>query len=222
MINHLKHHERKEVHLMAIINEIKCARCDRKYSGVRSRCPYCGARRIGRGKYSEDSDNAKGKMLISVLILAVFTVAAGILLFTTPAEADDTDSDNGLGIDLNEEGNESMQGLHPEPSPTPTPTPEPTIAPQNIESIEIWVPNSHKVEDFTLSVGQAIELTAKIEPVSVENDYEPDWEISSEHGNVFEFAPVVGGIRLVATEAGHGKLIVTAGDKSAETWVRVN
>ena len=66
---------------MSIIAEVKCARCDRKYSGVRSRCPYCGARRIGRGKYSEEADDSRGKMLIGILIMAVLVVAAGVLLY---------------------------------------------------------------------------------------------------------------------------------------------
>jgi len=121
---------------MAIVNEIKCARCDRKYSGVRSRCPYCGARRIGRGKYSEDSDNAKGKMLISVLIMAVFTVGAAILLFTTPVEAEAQHPPEEPGINSPEDDINSEQGLHPEPSPDPTPTPTPIMR-LDINSIHV-------------------------------------------------------------------------------------
>ena len=210
---------------MAIVNEIKCARCDRKYSGVRSRCPYCGARRIGRGKYSEDSDNAKGKMLLSVIIMAVFTVAAGVLLFTTDVDAgnpipEDTPDPSSLEDDINT--------LFPIETPTPTPPPEPSpVAPPAVQSIEIWVaPRSHKVEDFTLSrVGDTIDLTAIVDPVSMQDSVDIEWEVrklNEEHPDVFEFAHVPGGIRILALASGSAKLVVTAGDKSAETFVRVN
>jgi len=209
---------------VAIVNEIKCARCDRKYSGVRSRCPYCGARRIGRGKYSEDSDNAKGKMLISVIILAVFTVAAGVLLFTT-----DADPANSAAIESPDLSNleDDITSLPPIETPTPTPSPTPApVAPPEVQSVEIWVPRSHRVEDFTLRrVGDTIDLTAIIEPVSMQDSVDIEWEVrkvNEDHDDVFEFAHVPGGIRILALASGSAKLVVTAGDKTAETWVRVN
>ena len=99
---------------MSIIPEVKCARCDRSYSGVRSRCPYCGARRIGGGKYSEEGDNSKGKMIIGVLILAVLVVAAGVLLFTTP-RSDDIDDPI---VEMSEDETESPAELPDEGSNT--------------------------------------------------------------------------------------------------------
>jgi len=207
---------------MAVINEIKCARCDRKYSGVRSRCPYCGARRIGRGKYSEDSENAKGKMLIGVLILAVFLVGASILLFTTPAD-DDGDNDT-IAADA-EEDEEAGQHLELPPEPTPSPTPEPTpVAPPNVESIAIWVaPNSHDTRgDITISNGSTIDLTAKLEPVGIEESVTVEWWIDPDDSNVFEFEEVVGGIRVSAHNTGSAKLYAAAGDTEIFTWIRVN
>ena len=112
---------------MSIVSEIKCARCDRKYSGVRSRCPYCGARRIGRGKYSEDSDNSKGKMLISVLVLGVCVIAAGFLLFTTPVDAGsdvkDTPNTSQTPVIPDESDNVSLENTN-----TPPPSPPPTVS----------------------------------------------------------------------------------------------
>ena len=202
---------------MALINEIKCARCDRKYSGVRSRCPYCGARRIGRGKYSEDSDNAKGKMLISVLIMAVFTVAAGILLFTTPVDADAQNPADDPGFSTPEDDINSEHSLVPEPTPSPTPEPpDEPIAPLEVTSIAITY-GGNRIEDFTQPKGVPIELGVRIEPVGI--DVEVVWESTDEE--VFEFAHVVGGIRLVGLERGDAKIIVRAGDKEAECWVRI-
>jgi len=202
---------------MSVVNEIKCARCDRKYSGVRSRCPYCGARRIGRGKYTEDSENAKGKMLIGVLILAVFAVGATILLFSTPTDADALGDDPAL-IEDEDDPDDLLNLIQESPTPTPTFEPEP-VAPPNVTSIAIWVPNSHRVEDFTMSKDTTIELTALLEPVGIENEFDVIWESTDEA--IFDFVPVVGGIRVQALETGDAKLIATAGDQSATTWVRV-
>ena len=205
---------------MAIVNEIKCARCDRKYSGVRSRCPYCGARRIGRGKYSEDSDNAKGKMLISVLILAVFTVAAGILLFTTPVEVEDQDPEDDPSITSPEDDIESMLGIHPEPTmePPPEEPEEPEIV-LEVTSLRIMY-DGRVITDFTQGRGVPIELRASIEPPGI--DVEIIWE--SSNPEVFEAVPVdVGGVGVKVTgiENGDAQLILRAGDQETTCWVRI-
>lgn len=68
---------------MAVVSEVKCGRCDRRYSGFRSRCPYCGARRNKRGKHAGDSDNAKAKIIIGILLILVVIAATMILLFSS-------------------------------------------------------------------------------------------------------------------------------------------
>ena len=205
---------------MAIVNEIKCARCDRKYSGVRSRCPYCGARRIGRGKYSEGSDNAKGKMLISVLIMAVFAVAAAILLFSTPIDAEAQDTEDDPVISTPEDEIDSLDGLYPEEPPTPPPViPEEPIAELEVSSITITFGGSplQYGNEFSIKVGQRIELGARIEPPSVE--VTPEWSSSNEE--IFAAVPVVGGVAVTAIKVGNATLIVEAGDKVVECTVRV-
>ena len=196
---------------MAIVNEIKCARCDRKYSGVRSRCPYCGARRIGRGKYSEDSDNAKGKMLISVLILAVFTVAAGVLLFTTPVDADARDIPDDPAISTPDDDIDSVQGIHPEPSPEPVVTPEPEpIAPLEITSVTITYSGNPR-DNFTAKIGEMVPLRVRVEPPGV--DFRAEWSSSNE--DVFQVVAVDvrhEGAEVTGIGEGTGTLTVTVGD----------
>lgn len=68
---------------MGIISDVKCSRCDRRYSGLRSRCPYCGALRAKRGKRASDNDNALWKLIIGVLLLVVLIAAVIILLVTS-------------------------------------------------------------------------------------------------------------------------------------------
>ena len=175
---------------MALVNEIKCARCDRKYSGVRSRCPYCGARRIGRGKYSEDSDNARGKMLISVLIMAVFAVAAGVLLFTTPNDADAGDSSGSPELSTPDDDIDSLQGIHPEPTPEPTPTPEPEpVAPQEVSSLTITYDGNPRT-DFAIKREEKVDVRVKVEPPGVDlNNFKIEWESSNE--DQFQAVPVL-------------------------------
>ena len=210
---------------MAIVNEIKCSRCDRKYSGVRSRCPYCGARRIGRGKYSEDSDNARGKMLISVLIMGVFAVAAGVLLFTADADAVNPSPDPGLEL-TNPEDDVNILVPPPPPSPVIEPSPSP-VAPLSVDNIEIWVaPNSHTTSDFSRSITRegSIDLTVRIYPAVLQDEVDIVWEIvklNEDDDDFIEFAHVTGGITVLPIKVGTAKLRVTAGDKSTETFVRV-
>ena len=68
---------------MGIISDVKCGRCDRRYSGFRARCPYCGARRGKRGKHANDSDNSKGKLIIGLLLILVLVVAVVVLVVTS-------------------------------------------------------------------------------------------------------------------------------------------
>ena len=68
---------------MGIISDVKCGRCDRRYSGLRNRCPYCGARRGKRGKHADDSDNSKAKILIGSLLILVLLVAVIVLVITS-------------------------------------------------------------------------------------------------------------------------------------------
>jgi len=207
---------------MSIVNEIKCARCDRKYSGVRSRCPYCGARRIGRGKYSEDSDNARGKMLISVLIMAVFTVAAGVLLFTSEADAVNPTPEASPEITTPDDNLNIL--IPPSPPPTIEPQPSPTPVPLEVASVTILYGGNplYYVDQFTERAGRAIELGVRVDPPGV--DDRPEWRIeyNEDEEEFIQLDHVVGGVRLVASRAGRAKLIVSAGDKETFAWAIFN
>ena len=218
---------------MSIISEVKCARCDRKYSGVRSRCPYCGARRIGSGKYSEEGDNSKGKMIIGVLIMAVLVVAAGILLFTAPRNDDIeeppvTNSETISSPDIPDDtGTSGLPGLGPivtPPSESASPeteTPSPT--PVTVQSVDITYSNGH-IEDFTEPVGKQIPLKVRIEPAGIELEDEIVW--TSSNTSVFEVVPSPDGTAATVTIIGSGSarsatLTVSVAGKSAECIVRV-
>jgi len=219
---------------MSIITDVKCARCDRKYSGLRSRCPYCGARRIGRGKYSEQSDDSKGKMLIGILIMAVLVVAVCVLLFTTktPDEADsndpvieDTTSPSGGII------SDPTNDINAEDNPTTIPptldvsVDDPTDSPSSqappISSVTITYTNS-KATDFTVKVNDRIPLKLKIEPVGV--DAEIIWESSnSSVFDIIDISPDRTSATVIGLSPGvEEKLTVTVGDVVETCIVRVS
>ena len=201
---------------MALVNDVKCARCDRKYSAVRSRCPQCRARRISRGKYSEGSDNARGKMMISVLIMAVFTVAAGILLFTTPVDAVDPDIDEEPEILSPEDEIVAVAPILPEITPEPE-IEEPAL-PLGVTSVQIWLGNDFRINnEFTLSRGEVLQLRGVVEPPGL--DVELHWEDADNDG-VFTWEPIVGGIRISHAGAGNARITLTAGDQSETLVVR--
>jgi len=211
---------------VSIVSEIKCARCDRKYSGVRSRCPYCGARRIGRGKYSEDSDNSKGKMLISVLVLGVLVVAAGFLLFSTPpveAEEGNPPPTSPTGSLPDDGDNTSLENPNtPPPStpPTVSDTPTPPPAPQ-VQSVTItYAGRAIKDNDLTEYVGNKLALGARVEPPGIEEVI--NWQ-SSDTG-VFEIVPTsTDGTAATLTPIAKGvaTLTVTVGGVESTCIIRI-
>lgn len=150
---------------MSVIPKITCRRCGREYSGLRSRCPYCGT---GRSKSAEriplrtSSENAgtpaaehaavntKWQMLFGgILLLAV--VAAVIVLITvslnasqnTPSAAEPTPP-------------ATVSSAAPVATPTPTPTP-------SVTSITITFLGSKRTE-FAAKVGDEVPLSTTIYP----------------------------------------------------------
>jgi len=213
---------------MSIISEVKCARCDRKYSGVRSRCPYCGARRIGRGKFSEETDNSKGKMLISVLIMGVLVIAVGVLLLASPGP-DKPEGNGSLASSPSQNipDDESTVGVEGSNPVVPTPTPEPVLDDVDqdtqgpaVQKVTITYNNKPK-HDFTAKVGDKVALRVKIEPLGVEEEIV--W--SSSNRSVFEVvATNADGTHATVTGLGKGTatLTVTVGGVEDECIVRIN
>ena len=67
---------------MGLFSDVKCGRCDRRYSGLRARCPYCGARRGKRGKHARDKDNSTGRVVIGLILVVVLIVAVVAVIAT--------------------------------------------------------------------------------------------------------------------------------------------
>ncbi len=69
---------------MGLFHEIKCGKCDRRYSSIRSKCPYCGARKSqGKRAVEGESDKKQTQMIIGIIALIVVIVVVVILVATS-------------------------------------------------------------------------------------------------------------------------------------------
>ena len=152
---------------MSVIPKITCRRCGHEYSGLRSRCPYCGtsrsrsAERIPLRTSSENAGtpaaehaavNMKWQMLFGgILLIAV--VAAVIVLITVSLNA-------GKNASASAEPTPpaTVSSAAPVTTPTPTPTPTPSVT-----SITITFLGSKRTE-FAAKVGDEVPLSTTIYP----------------------------------------------------------
>lgn len=161
---------------MAVISEVKCGRCDRRYSGFRSRCPYCGARRNKRGKHADDTENAKAKLIIGVLLLVVLIAATMILILSLPGDKTSPDAQVSESVPVSDDAaptySEDVTEIIPsddasaEPSVDPSASASPSVDPNvQIESVSITYGGAAK-EDVTMNVGESLSLKFVTTPES--------------------------------------------------------
>ena len=65
---------------MALVPEVKCPRCDRRYMALRTRCPYCGASRRRRTGKAAETDNAMWKTVVGSALMLALAVAVVVLI----------------------------------------------------------------------------------------------------------------------------------------------
>ena len=204
---------------MALFKEVKCGRCDRRYSALRNKCPHCGAYKNRDGKSSPSSTNTRWQVIVGAIVLLAI-IAAAIILITVslkdraPEPAPSTRPSSSPASP----GVTSMEGTDPTPSalpgaeetPAPTPPPTPTPTPEPVVN-SITLSRS----DFTLSsIGEQYTITATVSPAGskatiVWISEDPDVATVDENGTV--------------TAVDYGDIIVsaTAGGVTSECWVRV-
>ena len=87
---------------MALIPQAKCPRCDRRYSGLRTKCPYCGARRYTKSTRAVSEDNSLWKIIVGIVLLVVLIAAVVVLIVT--GGGDSGNSTDGRGSGANSSG----------------------------------------------------------------------------------------------------------------------
>lgn len=206
---------------MAVISEVKCGRCDRRYSGFRSRCPYCGARRNKRGKHADEGENAKAKLIIGVLLLILLIGATMVLILTSLPENNDAANPSDSAdvsnpdISLPDEGDVSTIIDSAEPSASEIPTPSESEAVEIAEVIITAYGGPIKNNDFTLGkITESIQLSFKTIPETTGKT--AVWASSDE--NVFM---VTSDGKVTATGRGSATVTVTVDGVVGKCIVRV-
>lgn len=206
---------------MALFKEVKCGRCDRRYSALRSRCPHCGARKNRDGKTVSTQGDRKWTTLV-FLILLVAIIAAVVILVCTALKNRAPENSGGTKTPAPSPsasaGVSTVDGKDPtgsappstEPSTEPTAEPTPPVTPEPVvNSISL------SREDFTLSnIGDTYTINATLSPAGTSAEIiwiseNPDVATVDQNGLV--------------TAVDHGNTIVsaTAGGITKECIVRV-
>ncbi|NLM83888.1 MAG: hypothetical protein GX189_04175 [Clostridiales bacterium] len=206
---------------MAIVSDVKCGRCDRRYSGLRARCPYCGARRSKRGKYAEPHDNTRVKIIVGVLLLAVLIVATMVLIFTSLPESEPQMSSPspsspapGGETEPTLPGSDDVDVIEDDEDDTVVPSPEPTVPVEpTITKVTITYNGTPK-EDITVKVGEKVPLSFKTTPETTGKT--ATWKSTDE--NVFM---VLSNGTVTGIGKGKAYLICTVDGVEAKCIVRV-
>ncbi len=151
---------------MAVIPEITCRRCGSKYSGLRSRCPKCGAPRINQptrvppttaSATPQTAANARSVMNIRwQFIFAGVLLLALILAVVVLVSGGNGSSGKSSGTTGNAAVPAYIAADLPTPSPSPEPTPDASPTPV-IESMAITFLN-RTIDNHSMTLTNAGEI----------------------------------------------------------------
>jgi len=214
---------------MSFLPDAKCSRCDRKFSALRLRCPYCGARRNIPGKRSGD-DGSLWRMVIGLALLAIFLIA--IIVMIAGASRDKKEAD--ALASASAAAAWEAENATPEVPPTMpvTPSPDPTPVPVIIESLQlrygedelepVETEDGIQLEykyDLTLGKDEVLVLSCYIVPETVQAEI--TWASSDE--KVFTVKGNEDGTgELAAVGEGTAYLNVTVENVTVTALIRVN
>ena len=207
---------------MALFKEVKCERCDRRYSAIRAKCPHCGAKKNTDGK--DDAEGVSKLPIIIYAIVLIAVVAAVVILVCSAIRGKNGDlsgAKNTPPVRSPGSGVSSVDGTDPTPSQnpdgggaattTPEPSPEATPDPETtVYSITL------SLTDFTLfKAGEQWTIEATLSPAG--SKAEIKW--ISENPAV---ATVDENGTVTAVKGGNTIVSATAGGVTAECIVRVS
>jgi predicted nucleic acid-binding Zn-ribbon protein len=104
------YYERRKI-FMGLFSENKCTRCDRRYSGLRGKCPYCGARKSKRSKKTVDNDKVGWKLVVGIVIMVILILAVVAILFISlnGTDSGDKTSDNTVEETTNNDASSTLE-----------------------------------------------------------------------------------------------------------------
>lgn len=204
---------------------IKCSRCDRHYSGMRLKCPYCGAHRSKKTVRKEQEEMSNSKFLIGGIILIALIVAVAILIIISasgskPADKAENNNQNDqlysqddgvLSVDGTITNNDSnTDGSQPDDNKDSENDPAEPV----INSVSI-VRNGEVKTDVTFYIGDTYGYSYETDPADA--DETAVWSSDNE-----DVAVVLQNGEVTALSEGIANITVTVGGKSASMIVRVN
>ena len=209
---------------MALIPEVKCRRCDKRYSGLRTRCPYCGMRRSGKGKRVPANDKTTLKMIIGLLLLLILAVAV-VFLIVLSNKQNAGNNENKDTVYTSTDGGVSSETSNTtaaaaDTTDTTTDTSETTAA-SAIASVKVNCYGSELSTssdgnynyEFSAAVGDTIPLTIEVTPADAA--YTAVWASDDENTAV---VLQTGDVTVVGS--GKTGLTLTVGDKTVRILVR--
>ena len=218
---------------MNIIPKVECRRCGREFSGLRSRCPYCGTTRVRAGDTvppitasevpgtpaaQRAEVNTRWQTIFGLLLLACVVLAVVVLITISLADAKEINSSTAQNLPtqdiLPEESFEPEATAAPVESaePTETPSPADTTTATEIGSIKLTYYGSERTE-FSEAVGETVPLEAVTYPDGMAGQVE--WASENESVAIVRDGQVTG--------IGQGMTTITAsiGDVVAKCTVYV-
>lgn len=195
----------------------KCNRCDRRFSNLRLRCPYCGAHRSKKTVRKEQEEMSRSKFIIGGVILLILIAAAVVLvvtsLYNNPQQ--NLDDNTNLMQPYNEDdGVTSVDNNNNNDNPnvgTAAGNENPTE--QGIKSVNI-VRDGEVQTDITMHEGDTYEFSYETNPAGSEEI--PVW--TSDDSSI---AVVLQNGQVTAVGEGSTFINVTVGGKTGSMVVRV-
>lgn len=199
---------------MALFKDVKCGRCDKHYSSIHSKCPYCGAKKNRDGKTASGANNTRWQVIVGLVVLILIIVAVVVLLAMSLKDRNPEPGHTSKpAVSASPSNGVSTVTANPSASPAPTQTPKPTPEPTPEPVVNSIVLNR---EDFTLSnPGDTFQMVATISPA--QSTAKIIW--ISEDTDV---ATVDENGLVTAVNHGSTKVSATAGGVTKECIVRVS
>jgi predicted nucleic acid-binding Zn-ribbon protein len=151
--------------------KIQCGRCDRRYSSLRLKCPYCGAHRSKKTIRREQNDVSGTKFLIGglallLLIAAVVVVVVISLRNGEPLEEPTTEAETQQTEYVQDEGVVSVEGNSAEKTDTKQ-AEEAAEQLAQIVSVNI-TQDGQVIEDTTMQAGTTEEFSYVTNPAATD------------------------------------------------------
>ena len=199
---------------MALFQDVKCGRCDKHYSSIHSKCPYCGAKKNRDGKTASGANNTRWQVIVGLVVLILIILAVVVLLAMSLKDRNPEPGHTSKpAVSASPSNGVSTVTANPSASPAPTHTPKPTPEPTPEPVVNSIVLNR---EDFTLSnPGDTFQMVATISPA--QSTAKIIW--ISEDTDV---ATVDENGLVTAVNHGSTKVSATAGGVTKECIVRVS